>query len=527
MSDIVKYGTFDFETVCGHVPFVGVSDEQVLLGGKFKTLKRVTIQGKILKATCGEASSIITNKINTLIAALKDDFKTLIAGGIELEYAKCESVEVSQSSFFGYATFTAVFSAYPLGLTNNQYNILDPTDTKEISEGRDGIITINRKVSARGIGTASGDAITNARTFLNSLSLSTVPTIFFIVGNLVNPGNGLKPKKYSETINRMEGTISIDIDFAYRPEAPNNSIILSYNVDIGYDDKSGLYSVQLNGSVAGGVDDTMAAVRTALNQIQFFTLAQTKLRQATGFTYLNKEPDSYSIKENEENMSISFDYTYSSDPYDVKNSVNYEYNYDYIKDIVKITVNGTITARGSEKDRSVKLETAYNSLNLYQLAQAFFAKKAVNPSLPLNKSPNSFSKTRERKTGTTTSSVSYSAEYSNQYEMITDFTKFVHTITVRPSIDYYTPIQFLDGNNGVFNLNMFKRGSVSVNGSAVGINGNLSSTVRGKMLGFLNSIKGGVESITENRVGTPEFSDDGYGYNFSAEKTLETPVFKI
>jgi hypothetical protein len=102
MANLVNYNGFDFSTICGGAdPFVGISDEQILVGGRFKTLKRVTIQGRIIPDSPSCPNSLtVTSKISTLINSLKNDFLLLNAGGFSLNNARCESIDINQSNFF-------------------------------------------------------------------------------------------------------------------------------------------------------------------------------------------------------------------------------------------------------------------------------------------------------------------------------------------------------------------------------------------------------------------------------------------
>lgn len=546
MANIVKYGNFDFFTVCGYDPFVGISDESIINGGKFKTLKRVTIQGKILPTSppnCANESNNVTTKINTLINSLKNDFQTLQAGNIILEHAKCESVEIDQSNFFGGADFSATFSAYPSSLSDSGFHVLDPVDNRQFSEGEDGTITITRQISVKGISINGVSALENARLFINSPNgLSTpkdqVPPIFtspgFQLGQFKGPGPGLKPRRLVETINRMEGTISIDVDFVYRNNAPTNNTILTYSVDISYDDRSGIYNATISGNLVTSdtespSDTIRTNLRNSLNTLNFFNLAINIFRRVTGFNYLNPEPESFSITEDIENNTINFNYAYVSDPFPVKQSIGYDIQYDNVRDITTVSINGTLTARGPQKSRKTQLENALQSLNLYNLAQSYFNKYGVSKNPNLNKNPESYSITRN-KFGSggddVVDSISVSATYSNQYLEENNLIKFDYNLSVSPSIDIYIPVQFLDGSNGVFDMNFYKRGSISVNGSALGKSDNLASTVRSLAISKLNSLASTVGATsrvrTQDNVTRPYSSDDGYVYNFTIEDNCET-----
>lgn len=536
MANLVKYNNFDISTICGHDPFVGVSDEPIIVGGKFKTLKRITIQGKILP-TCGNSTDI-TNKIKQLIDAFRFDFKTLEAGNIILEYAKVESVDVTQSNFFATADFTVTLSGYPLGLSENpfhQYNILEPVDEKQITENDDGTINITRRISVKGIST-NVSAIQNARNFINNYygqSYKQIPDIFFPIGQLTSPGVNninLKPRRLVETINRMEGTISIDIDFVYRNNAQNNNNVLTYSVDVGYDDRSGIYNATINGNItASDVENNSTTIRTNLNNslksLDFFTLTLNIFRSLTGFNYLNPEPESFSIKEDIENNTITFTYAYVSDPYPVKTNISYDVQYDNVRDITNVSISATLTARGSQKNKTSLLEAELAKLNLYSLAQSYFSRYAITKTPRLNQNPASYNITRNKFENTTTS-IQVSADYSNQYEEENGLIKFEYTLSASPSIDVYLPIQFLDGSNGIFNMNFYKRGTVSIQGSALGKNAGLGPTIRNlaisKLNSFASSIGATIKVRTEDNITSPLKSDDGYTYSFNITENCET-----
>jgi hypothetical protein len=540
MANLVTYGNFDFSSISeGIDPFVGVSDEQVIVGGKFKTLKRITIQGKILPTNFCSNSQNVSSKINILFEALKNDFQSITAGDISGQFARCESVDVNQSSFFGEADYTANFICYPDDLSNINYRIINPVDNRQITENADGTIVITRQISAQGLGP---DAINNARNFINNgitPQKNIVPPILFVIGNLTDPGSNLKPRRMTETVNRMEGTVSLDVEFIYRSNAPNNNIILSNSIDINYDEKSGLYTVNIQGNlitsdisdINNNSDQIQTQLKSSLQSINLFNLAFTRFKEFTGLNYLNPEPENFSITEDRINNSLNFNYTFTNDPYDVKSDISYQMNYDRIKDITTIIINGTLTARGPQKDKKTKLESAYESLNLFNLASNFFNRNAESRTLNLNSNPINSNVTYNQYEDTVIS-LSFSTEYSNQFEEVPGLKRFEYTLSATPSIDVYYPIQFLDGNNGVFNLNFFKRGSVAIDGSALGESSSLGGSIRNRAIDKLKDLKSNVGSVsisvvtTEDNVATPIYSDDGFNYDFNISENCETRKYE-
>jgi len=376
---MASYGSFNFNSLCGgHEPFVGIEDEQVLVGGRFKTAKKVIIQGRIYNDGFEQScinSNAISQKINSLLLGIKDDFSSLNAGGFSLPIARCESIEVNQSSVFEGADFTAEFLGYPTTLAAFGENILDPVDTKQIKENNDGSISLIRNISAKGISTSpSIDGISNVRSWIGGLDIETPPQIFFQIAQLANPSNSVKPRRIVETINRFEGSVSMEIEFVYRGNAKAEEL-LNYSVDVSYNDKSGIYSVTLNGSLTGNIYSTKAALKDALGKVSFYTLAASAFKKITGFGYLNNKEEQFSATEESENNTINFSYTYVSDPLDLKKSLSGEVSYDYVRDITTVKITGTITARGTEKERNDKLEGELGKLKgdgLYEEANKYF-----------------------------------------------------------------------------------------------------------------------------------------------------------
>lgn len=536
----VTYGGFNFNSVCGDfTPFVGVSDEQVLVGGKWKVLKNITIQGRIYVDNNGSAcpnSSAITSKIKSLFEGCKDDFLGLSAGGISLQSAKCDSIEVAQSNFFATADFTANFTGYPEDFSFTEYNVLSPIDTKEISENRDGTISINRTISARGISTSQApNAITNARTFINSLDPDVAPVIFFAIDQLKGSQNAPVPRKKVETINRIDGTVSLEIEYVYRSSG-TSSYILSYSIDTSYDDKSGIYSASINGSLTGHLDSTVESLKSEFYKIQIFNLINTKFKQLTGFAYLNPIPEQYSVTENSEDNSINFNYTYISDPYDSKVSISSSINYDFEKDTTSVSLNGTITARGPQKSLEGLLEAALSDQDFWNIANNF-ALQNMPPgkklSLPLSKMPTNETINR-KKYEDCTYGIDFDVSFSNEFTDYQDkLFQISYSITVDPSIDIYNPVQFLDGKNGIFDMKFYKRCTVSINGSAIAETSDLSSLVRTFAIEELNKACTALSVIPGDRIRYEDnvtkniYSNNGFQYNFTISDNGEMPPVTI
>lgn len=534
---MASYGGFNFNSLCGgHEPFVGIEDEQVLVGGRFKTAKKVIIQGRIyndgFEQNCVNSLEI-SQKISSLLVGLKDDFLPLNAGGFSLPVARCESIEVNQSSVFEGADFTAEFLGYPVNLAAFGENILDPVDTRQVKENNDGSISLTRNISAKGISTSpSLDGISNVRNWIGGLNIETPPQIFFQIGQLQNPSDSVKPRRIVETINRFEGSVSLEIEFVYRPGARAEEL-LNYSVDVSYEDKSGIYSVSLNGSFTGNLYSTKASLKGPLDKVNFFNLASDAFKKITGFNYLNPKVEQFNTVEELENNTINFSYTYVSDPFDLKKAFSGEVSYDYVKDITTVKITGTITARGTERERDTVLRAEATKLKnggLYREADKYFTSNAIEKTPPLSRFPVSESITTDEY-DSTVRQINVSAEFSNRYEDKSGLTKYDSTVSASPSLDVYLPIHFLDDTDGVFKMNFYKRGNISVQCSALATSKSAGGSIKGLGERDLDDIAKsvgvkGVRIPTEFNLSSPEYSDGGYSFNFSKTENAETTVFK-
>lgn len=525
----VTYGNLNFDSICGHTPFVGISDEPIIVGGKYKTLKRILVQGKIIGDINCPNSQTVTSKIRSLLNSVQEDFVPISAGGFSAPLARLESIDMNQPNRFGPADFTANFLAYPSNLSSFGYDVLDPVDNKQIVENNDGTISIIRRVSARGISTSSNpNAINNARNFLNSLNLTVAPKLFFQIGQLTDPPSSLQPRRFVETVNRLEGSVSIDIEFTYRANATNPNVVLNYSIDISYDDKSGIYNATINGNLIGNINSTPELLLTEFKKINIFSLVLSKFRELTGFEYLSKIEEQFSTSDDAENNSINFSYTYISDPNDIKSNIKSDVSYDYVKDIATININGVLTARGSQKNKEALLNSALSSINFYSLATQAFNKSSPSKKPILNKTPVSKNITRRKFEGVT-SSIEFSVSFSNEFENTPDLIKFEYTLSATPSIDVYNPVQFLDGGGGIFNMKFFRRGSISIQGTALSANANSAGSIRGlarsKLNSFISSLGGANRVVIEDNITSPLYSDNGYIYNFSISENCETRKF--
>ena len=525
----VFYNGIDVFSGVAPTPFIGIDDEFINYGQRWGVSKKITLQGMVT-GTCSDSYPDLIFKQNKVFSGFREDFKnleikqdnqTLFSGG----YIKVNSIDFDQSNYVGILNFTIDLTSYSENLFTGTYGVLDPVSTIKYTEQQDGTVAITRSFSARGFNTSNNtnNALSNARSYVQSLTgVGSLILPKFI--NIIPSASSLCPRKISETVNRFNSEYSIDIDYILRKGARTSSIIY-YNVDADYDDERGLYTASINGNLDGGSCKTMAELRTEFANFRPYDITLTNFNKLTNYNYLNREPESFSINENDIDNKIDFNYTYTSDPQNVKFDYNIDINNDFLTDQISIGFNGTLTARGPESSRLAKTEAALNSLNIVPLCQQFYLQNVSNPSLPMNTNPKSYSVKRDKINGT----ISIQSNFDNSQIPPFGFKTLQWNVSVTPSINKYNPIQYLNGNNGAFNLNMRSRGQISIQGSAsFETNDDKTNIVRNKAIEILNLYSQGYSNRlrVEDRVERNLRADDnGYVYSFTITETAETPLF--
>ena len=333
-------------------------------------------------------------------------------------------------------------------------------------------------------------------------------------------------RKISEVTNRLEGTYSLDMEYVLRKDATATSI-LKYNVDIGYDDERGFYTASIKGNLVAPLPNDIDDIRTDFNSINIYGLVLSVFTNVTSYTYLNPEPDSYSIDENENDNILNFSYSYTSNPQDIKFDYSVDLSNEYTNDLATVAFNGTLNARGHQSTRQAKLENALASLDVLSLCQDFYI-NASNSSATLNNIYKNYSVTRN----VANPSISITATFDNTPQPPLGFKAFNWSISIMPSFYQYKPVQFIDGTNAAFNLNYFKRGKISIQGNAVFDNSNDNSAlIRNEAINILNQYSNNFTNRVrvEDKIDRNLTSQDnnGYNYTFSISDTCETPIFSL
>ena len=504
-------------------PFFGVEEQLINYRNRWGNTRNLNLEGFITGA-CKDFNFFI-NKQNSLINNFASDFKTfeIKENGSTIfsaDYIKVNSIEFGESVYNGVVPFSIKLSSYDNSFFTDFYGVTEPKNNTQYKEERDGTVGISRSFSAKGFNTNTNTALNNAITYVKSITgINTLITPQFITANT----SSLIPRNISETVDRLNSVYSVDIDYLYRKNSSAYSI-LSYNIDISYNEENGIYEASINGNLNSPIGVPFSSLRSEFASFKnsIYSIVVTKFRQITNFNYLNSIPDTFNINENELDNSIEFSYTYSSDPFNPKFNANYSLNYDYVKDLYSLNINGTLTTKGPQSLKENILESQLNQINIKNLALNFYSAN-VSDSMPLNTNYKSYQVDRDK----TSPKISISAQFDNSPIPPNGFKTFNHTISISPSFFVYIPIQFLNGDNGAFRMNFYKRGSVSIQGTATSSSNNLEATVRSQAISLLNTYASSVGATRRVRIEDKverqlQSTEEGFLYTFTISDGCET-----
>jgi hypothetical protein len=527
----VFYNGIDPFTGISSIPFIGVSNSFINYGQRWGNLQTITMQGTIT-GKCDNFSGIVA-KQSQLFQNFSQDFKLLqiVQDGQTVfsgNYVKVASVDFDQSEYIGALPYKIDLNVYPAEMFTGTYGVTDPVSEIKFSEQKDRTVSITRTFSAKGFNTSStvNNALDNARNYVQSqtgISNLVLPTF---IPNVNLNASTLNPKRIQETINRMDGTYSLELSYVIR-EGASISTVIQYTFDIGYDDERGIYNASIKGSLSDGINGSMQNLRNVFSSLNPYNILYSRFSEVTQYNYLNPNPENFSITENEQDNILEFNYSYTSDPRNVKLDYSVDIQNEYVSDTVSVSFNGTLTARGAQAQRLTQLESALSNLDVFNLCQSYYMQKFGNsPSLPLNPNP----KTYNVKRNFATSTISIQATYGNIRIPPPGFKTAKYSVSITPSINKYSPIQFLNGSNGYFDLNYYNRGKITIQGTASFDNNNdNTSIVRNYANGLMSLYSNGFSNLvkTEDKIDRNVTSDgNGYIYNFTLTQTCETPIFK-
>lgn len=532
MSVVINYNGTELK----YPATVSVTNEYIDYGSRWGAVQKISIQGNVVTETC---SNTLTTQYSTLVSVqtalfglFQDDFKELTVDGYSIPNCKLDSIDFQESNYYGAIGFTVSMTAYPSDYFATA-QVTDPVNTITYSEQRNNSIQITHKVSAKGINTANSNtsnALENARSYVDARIGNSV--VFPPITNITNKGNytagispSMKPRKIVETIDRMNGSVSVEHSYVIKANQTGDSTMF-YTIDCAYDDEKGLSTGTIKGTVTGSIGQDMGAVRADFLSFSPFDKLNTYFENMGHGSLLN-QPENMSVNENSKEKTIEFSYTCNSIVSAIKTfEKTFSMQCDYLTDKVTINFSGKVEFRGGQKQRQTSAQNfTFTAEAAQALCSAFYSDNSVSKfgtGAIINAVPTTFEIKRDLINGV----VTINAACDNRPNPPDPtFTSFDYTLTANTSTQYYSIIQFLSGATSGLDYNMKTRGEISIQGTAtsktsghdqacIQMATNLLQQASAAVGGFTDAL------LVESKVESTDLPDDsGYVYSVTVTQT--------
>ncbi|MFA6609189.1 MAG: hypothetical protein WCT07_04770 [Candidatus Paceibacterota bacterium] len=448
-------------------PFIGVDNQTIYAGERWGVADAVTLQGQLT----GCSFAAIVDAQTTLLSRFNKSFQTLeiwqqtglVSGLIyQKPFVEVQSVSFPETKMFGVLPYTVNLTCYPSGLFSGVYGVLDPQDTWSFAEQQNATLDATHTISCRGFNTSSADtnALTNARdwAFGRTGTTSMVSPIMI---------SGVSAENFClltqvENIDRFNGTYSLVENYT-NDLARSGYGVIRYATTV--ESGNNAITVNLNGS-AEGCQRNITGLRAAFNNINKTAIATNTYQSVFDRTDLNPIPLAQSFSEDPFTTRIDFSYTFD-------NNNQPEVLFDYTVSLsvgtngfITASIQGTVSARGGDVASKLARTTAYaNTINLYNLVLPFYYPFDASSSAPLNYVATTQGKGINQSNGT----VDLNATYTNETKQSSVLDRFEYTLDFIPALAQVDAQPKLDGlgQYSVTNLNFARRGSLSINGTAI------------------------------------------------------------
>ena len=313
--------------IAKNTDFFSDGDNRVLIADT------ITLAGEL--TGCGRddlitARNLVTNVFST-------GFKNLEITGIGVfTGVKVESVSFDQSPYLASLPYNISLLHYPSGGYEFGFGITNPKNVYSYTENVNQTVSISQQISAQGINTASsfpGNALDNAKTFVSGQLGSGIPRPALI--DTSSSDFGMYLVEFSEEIDKLNNTVSVNRTFETDPTAAQGAIILRYASE--FTEVEGEETlITYNGTVDAGRSGSLAAARNKYTEFRdgLQGLGALITENVTEDTGINNISFSFSLIEGGNDPDgIMDDFT-----------INLEENSD--SSLFSVSINGNISTRG-------------------------------------------------------------------------------------------------------------------------------------------------------------------------------------
>jgi hypothetical protein len=520
MSDVFYNGQNVMTANLGVISAMSRSVDPVRYGTQWAQKEVFQIVGQLTGICTGDFAGLVA-KTSQLVNNFTPDFQTMqIYDGASLveekTYCRITNINIDSNKFYRAVPFTVTLESYNEDAFSGVFGVINPSNEINYSEQPDGTVEITHTVSAGGFNTSNGasNALQNAQYYVESQSS-------FIPQNIIEPifiqYSNLAPclKSVEEIVDRFNATYSLVKRYTLN-EAGQGYPTLNLTANINYNEEQGFYTVDLNGSVVGCMDLTLAETRAYFLTLDLYALALTALIRSTNENvslnpnYLNKD-----INEVDQDNSITFSISYTSDV--MAGNAYFEFdtttNYEDLPENYTVNLQGTIKGYNGQKARWDHVLGVYDSLDLVAICNSALVDE-YGGSITLNPYPTSYNVDFNERAATVSISISFQ---NLKYPYINDFRDMKYTVSIVPIIDLQIPIQTLNNGTKIFDIESKLRGKISVQGTAVSVDSadqtaNLKNISKSIIANYFNQTFLESNTVEKTIIG----GDKGDSYNFNA-----------
>lgn len=514
-------------------PFVGKSDSFVRLHDRWLTQTQITLEG-VITGSCANDFQELIDKQKVLLNNFSRDFQSLsiVEEGQTIysaPYSWIDSISFDSNKYVRLVPYSISVNCFQENLFSGVYGVENPNQQITWAENEDGTVSVSRSISAKGFNTNAGNnAFENARNYVQSKTGWNVSYFSEALPAFItyNAGVTLCAKTIKESVDRFGASYGVDIEYVYNPLGTSSNL-LKYSVSTDYSDEDGIFAVSINGDLEACPDSNWTLLRQEFKNIDLYSIANYEFKKVypnepnLNFEYLNEE-----ITESTNKKVISFSKSWDTDPRALV-LFDYEINEEYslIDDVWLLSLNGTISARNSQKvNWSRVLDYYQNNVDVFAILENFYISKGYP--YQLVRYPTNYSVTENIIDAT----IEINASYSDKIQPPYGFDDGDYTIDITPPLNQYVPVPVLCGDYTIIDTRAKKRGQISVNGnlfklSNVGQEGvvrNLAKSILNQYIPTPNRAR----VVKQDSVTTEKVSQ-GYKYSVNLTEKFEGEIFSL
>ena len=298
----------------------------------------------LLEETIGLAGELTGCGIDELIAARNSALNVFATGFKDLEVTgigiftgvKIQGINFDQSPYLSSLPYNITLLHYPSGGYEFGHGITNPQSVYTYTENQDQTVSIQHEASAKGVNTSTtlpgGNALYNAKNFVSGQITGVVPRPALIDTTASDFSSYLVD--FSETVDKLNNTISVSRTFETDPSAAVGSVILRYTSSVSPSEGEELL-ISYNGTVDAGRKGSMAGARSKYSQF----------RDGVGAVRFMTE----NVTEDEDINNISFSFSHiqdDTDPDGIVDDFTITIEEGSDSSLFSASINGTLSTRG-------------------------------------------------------------------------------------------------------------------------------------------------------------------------------------